>query len=77
MEIWKVWSVCRQRENGFWQLRLPFAWDDESEFIYNQMRKKNYSDFYSYDAETWIIFNLDCINKGSILSHNALQYTDY
>ena len=26
-------------------------------------------DFYSYDCETWIIFNLDCINKGSILNH--------
>ena len=26
-------------------------------------------DFYSYDCETWIIFNLDCIHKGSIMNH--------
>ena len=26
-------------------------------------------DFHSYDCETWIIFNLDCIHKGSIMNH--------
>lgn len=25
--------------------------------------------FYSYDCESWILFNLDCINQGSILNH--------
>ena len=26
--------------------------------------------FYSYDAESWLIINPDCINKGSILNHS-------
>ena len=34
---------------------------------------KNHRDFYSYDAETWILFNLDCINKGSILNHDNVN----
>lgn len=34
---------------------------------------KNHKDFYAYDAETWILFNLDCINKGSILNHDNVN----
>ena len=50
-------------ENGFWTMRMPWTYllDDEG----NRM-----ADFYSYDCETWIMFNLDCINKGSIFNHS-------
>ena len=34
-------------------------------------------DFNSYDVESWIIFNAECINKGSILTHNNIQYSPY
>lgn len=29
-----------------------------------------FNGFYCYDVESWILFNLDCINQGSIFNHN-------
>lgn len=26
--------------------------------------------FYCYDVDTWLIFNLECINMGSVMNHN-------
>ena len=34
------------------------------------------ADFYDYDCETWIIFNYDIINQGSIINHNIPIYID-
>lgn len=53
-------------ESAFWEMRFPLFrrgdWYRDEEGI-------EFGDFYSYDCETWILFNLDCINKGSILNH--------
>ena len=32
-----------------------------------------FEDFYSYDAESWIIFNPDCINYGSVINRNDVR----
>lgn len=52
-------------ESAFWTMRMGMFDDgfvDDEGF---QLK-----DFYSYDCESWILFNLECINKGSILNHN-------
>lgn len=53
-----------------------------TKFAFDEMRLARFSselicedgsrlcDFYSYDCESWIIFNLDCINWGSVLNHD-------
>lgn len=53
-------------EDAFWELRMiisgyVFFEDDGS-----RGNRYRLDDFYCYDCETWILFNLDCINKGSI-----------
>lgn len=48
--------------NAFWRLRLPLRRLEDKE-------GNRLADFYAYDCETWIIFNLDCINKDSIMNH--------
>lgn len=49
---------------AFLLMRLPYnidmLIDDDGNYL---------SNFYSYDCETWILFNLDCINMGSVLNH--------
>lgn len=50
-------------EDAFWTMRLP------SEQLYTRNTHKPMADFYSYDCETWIIFNYDAINQGSIMNH--------
>lgn len=68
-EISRNFDAFHLTENGFWRLRFPY--DEE-------FRKLKFEDFYNYDAETWIIFNYDAINKGSILSHNSIHsFNDY
>ena len=50
-------------KKAFLEMRLPWDRDllkDEDIYL---------GDFYSYDCESWILFNLDCINKGSIMNH--------
>ena len=51
-------------ENAFWKMRLP--WDPD---ILKDEDGIYLENFYSYDCESWILFNLDCINKGSIMNH--------
>lgn len=51
---------------AFLRMRLPLN--------SNLLRDDNgnrLENFYSYDCETWILFNLDCINKGSILNYST------
>ena len=67
----KDYDAFHVTEKAFWEMRLPILMNDEEyDFFYN----KSNAGFYSYDAETWILFNLDCINKGSILNHNNIKY---
>lgn len=57
-------------EGAFWKMRLPF---DES--ILKDENGNYLENFYSYDCESWILFNLDCINRGSILNHSiSMKY---
>lgn len=48
-------------EKAFYEMRLL-----PDNIISIQSKEVVINDFYSYDCETWIIFNLDCINFDSI-----------
>lgn len=63
VKISKEYDAFHITEDAFWKLRMPM----DSDFY-----KLKYEDFYSYDAESWIIFNLDSINRGSTLYHNNI-----
>lgn len=69
--------------DAFWDLRMPTMYYDEHTLkITNWFKEqrdigKHIADFYAYDAETWLIFNIDCINFGSILSHGNIQYEEF
>ena len=56
-KISKEYAAFHLTEDGFYSLRLPLA---------RNFSKLNYEDFYWWDAESWIIFNLNAINKGSV-----------
>lgn len=60
-ELSKAYDAFHLTEDAFWSMRLPMddRLDTDEGILPN---------FYAYDCETWIIFNLDCINKGSILN---------
>lgn len=60
VKISKDYDAFHLTEEAFWQLRMPVG----------VLYALDYCDFYSYDAESWAIFNLNAINKGSILNHN-------
>ena len=73
----KDYDAFHLTEDAFYYMRLPM-YDDILKVNYttasSEEDKINWkpvvlNNFYSYDCETWIIFNLDCINKGSILNH--------
>lgn len=58
-------------EKAAWNMHDPFNFrmkDDNGIQICN---------FYNYDVETWIIFNLDCINKGSIMNHKFQNLSEW
>lgn len=63
VKIAEEFDAFHLTEDAFWQLRMPM----DSSF-----HELNYSDFYTYDAESWIIFNPDCINEASIVYHNNI-----
>ena len=65
VKISKEYDAFHLTEDAFWSMRLPMFNNPACE-LYDL----NYDNFYSYDAESWIIFNLNAINKGSILNHN-------
>lgn len=73
---WKLLSndydAFHLTEKAFLEMRLP--WDID---ILKDENGCYMSDFYSYDCETWILFNLDCINEGSILNHTLPNYYKY
>ena len=58
--------------NAFWLMRLPYGTEILKDEDGNYM-----ADFYSYDCESWILFNLDCINIGSVFNHNINLKTIY
>lgn len=47
--------------DAVWNMRYGMDFDNN---------KIKYKDFYAWDAESWVIFNKDCINKGSIQNVN-------
>ena len=53
----------------------------EMRMIYPPIYRRNFphrmlADFYGYDCESWIIFNYDIINQGSIMNHNIPIYIE-
>lgn len=82
------YDVFHLTTDAFWDLRVHTMYFDEyfdehTMKIANWFKKeqrdigKRIADFYAYDAETWLIFNIDCINFGSILSHGNVQYEEF
>ena len=61
-KISKKYDVFHLTEYAFWSMRLPI--DDRLKTDMGYL-----PNFYSYDCETWIIFNLECIDHESILRH--------
>ena len=59
-KISKDYDAFHLTRKAFWEMRIKFIECDG----------KKYRDFYSYDAESWIIFNPDCINYGSVINRN-------
>ena len=57
-------------EDAFWEMRLMYF------DLFTRATHKIMADFYSYDCETWIIFNYDIINQGSIINHDIPIYID-
>lgn len=61
----KDYDAFHLTERAFWEMRLPLSnileCEDGSELC----------DFYSYDCESWILFNLDCINWGSVINQDV------
>ncbi len=61
----KDYDAFHLTEWAFWEMRLPLSnileCEDGSELC----------DFYSYDCESWILFNLDCINWGSVINQDV------
>lgn len=65
IKLSKDYDAFHLTRKAFWLMRLPYGTD-----ILRDADGGYMENFYSYDCETWIIFNLDCINKGSIFNHN-------
>ena len=63
VKISKDYDAFHLTLEAFWSMKLPM----DKEFYNLKFR-----DFYSYDTESWVIFNLNAINKGSILNHNNI-----
>ena len=57
----KDYDAFHLTSDDFWSMR------------YVDMRKHCYTGFYWYDCESWIIFNLECINMGSIINHDNVH----
>ena len=71
-ELSKTYDAFHLTRKAFHRMRLPLGMNkEEYDFFY----KERNANFYAYDAETWILFNLDCINRGSILNHNNIMYS--
>lgn len=68
----KDYDAFHLTENGFSTMRLPYF--NYSSFF--RIEDYGLGDFYSYDCETWIIFNLNCINKSTVRFEKFPQFTD-
>ena len=66
----KDYDAFHLTEDAFWEMRLMYL------HLYTRTTHKVMDDFYSYDCESWIIFNYDIINQGSIINHNIPIYID-
>ena len=65
----KDYDTFHITEDAFYELRLPM--DDRLEVENGYL-----ANFYSYDCESWIMFNLDCINYESIQNH-TFSFDEY
>ena len=66
-KISRDYDAFHLTEDAFYELRLPLYELNDPVYKYRM------DNFYSYDAETWIIFNPRCINLGSILTRNNIK----
>ena len=66
----KDYDAFHLTEDAFLQMRLMYLQ------LFTRTTHKVVADFYDYDCETWIIFNYDIINQGSIMNHNIPIYID-
>ncbi|HAU88597.1 MAG TPA: hypothetical protein DCW90_24920 [Lachnospiraceae bacterium] len=53
-------------KDAFYKMRMGMFTDN---LHMNRMKQLRCADFYSYDCETWIIFNFDSIDQASIQHH--------
>ena len=66
----KDYDAFHLTEDAFLQMRLMYLQ------LFTRTTHKVMADFYSYDCETWIIFNYDIINQGSIMNCNIPIYIE-
>lgn len=57
-------------EDAFYNLRMIMY-----EYAFINGKEIRIADMYAYDCETWIIFNLDVVNKGSIQNVSVKLFT--
>ena len=69
-ELSEDYDAFHLTEDAFWEIRLMYF------DLFTRTTHKVMADFYSYDCETWIIFNYDIINQGSIMNHNIPIYIE-
>ena len=69
-ELSEDYDAFHLTEDAFLQMRLMYPQ------LFTRTTHKVMADFYSYDCETWIIFNYDIINQGSIINHNIPIYIE-
>ena len=62
----KDYDAFHLTKDAFYKMRMSMF---SNNLYMNRMRHIRCADFYSYDCETWIIFNFDTIDKSSIQHH--------
>ena len=71
-EFARDYDAFHLTEDAFWELRMIYTEQNNEDGTVDRLE-----DFYSYDCETWIIFNLDCINMGSVYNIHIKDYYGY
>ena len=68
VRISKDYDAFHLTQDAFLSMRTSYSFTKHGKIL----RDYNYEDFNVYDAESWIIFNTNVINRGSILNHNNI-----
>lgn len=66
----KDFDAFHLTKRGFLKLRSMYPYE-------RRFGQFKICDFYSYDCESWIIFDYDCIDQSSIWVHDNLYDTEY